>query len=253
MLTIIIPSYKREYFLDKSVSSILSQLNTSILKKNIKLIVISNSQKNFLMNKIENKIKKKKILFKIIYNKKNLGLTGSINKSVKIANSKYCMVIDDEIIIKRGSLKKLYYFLKKKSPLLLVGKILPYLENKIPIEVKKNFLINLKKKLKKNKYDKYYTLLDIGFKIKKIKSKFAFMSFQVFNTNQYLKFGGYGPDGMSGDKIFMNGNGELNFNTNFKYAIYFPELIGFHAINNKIDVCSTKYGGNTINHTNICK
>jgi len=95
-------------------------------------------------------------------------------------------------------------------------------------------LINLKKKLKKNKYDKYYTLLDFGFKIKKIKSKFAFMSFQVFNTNQYLKFGGYGPDGMSGDKIFMNGNGELNFNTNFKYAIYFPELIGFHAINNKI-------------------
>lgn len=233
MLTIIIPSYKREYFLDKCVTSILSQLNLSILKKNIKLIVISNSKKNLLTKKIENKIKKNKILFKVIYNKKNIGLTGSVNKSVKITDSKYCMILDDEIILQKGSLKKLYNFLKKNSPTLLVGKILPYFDNKILNKAKNNFLINLERKLKKNKYEKNYTLLDFGPKIKKIESKYAFMSLQVFNRKQYLKFGGYGPDGMSEEKIFMNGNGEHNFNFNFKFATYFPELMGYHAINNK--------------------
>jgi len=234
MLTIIIPSYKREHFLNKCILSIIGQFNSNILKKNIKLIIILNSKKNSLTEKIENKIKRKKLLYKFIYNKKNIGLTGSINKSVKISDTKYCMIIDDEIILKRGSVSELYNFLKDKSPKLLVGRILPYLDKKNLNIGKKNYLLSLKKNIRKDKYQKDYTLLDFGTKIKKIETKYAFMSLQVFNKDEYLKFGGYAPDGMSGEKIFMNGHGENSFNSKFKLAFYFPKLTGYHAIDNKI-------------------
>ena len=234
MLTIIIPSYKREYYLNKCVSSIINEINSIELKKNIKIIIILNSNQNYLLKKIENRVKKKKITNQFIFNNTNIGLTGSINKSIKFSDTKYCMILDDEIIVKKGSLKHLLYFLKKNETSILVGKILPYFAKSIPKDNDKKILKNLKKKLKKNKVEKDFTLINFGSKIKKINSKFGFMSMQVFKKKDYIMCGGYGPDGMSGKKTLMNGNGETNFTSCYKSIIYLPSLVGYHAIDNKI-------------------
>ncbi len=105
--SVILPYYKKENFIEKTVLSIVNQTH-----KNFEIIIIDdeNSKQS---NKVLKEIKKinKKIL--VIKNKKNLGAGFSRNKAIKIAKGKLIAFCDCDDLWKKNKLKKQIKFMKK--------------------------------------------------------------------------------------------------------------------------------------------
>ena len=86
-LTVILPFYNNEKYIKKSLISILNQSY-----KNWLLILINDCSTDNSLKIVNEVLKSKKISkkkYKLILNKKNLGITKSLNKALKIAKSKY--------------------------------------------------------------------------------------------------------------------------------------------------------------------
>jgi glycosyltransferase involved in cell wall biosynthesis len=240
MLSVIIPTYHREFFFKKCINSILRQKKLSKIFKLVEILVVVNHPKNNIYQEMIEAFSKRKNIPKIkfIFNKNNIGLTGSVNTGVKKSRYNYCMVIDDEIILKNNSLFNLVSLLKKRHIKILIGKIIPYFCGAIK---KLNYsekakLLEILKITKKKEYTlKHYTLINLGEVIKEIKWNLGFMSLMIFNKHDYVKLGGFGPDGFSGEKKILNGNGEHNFTKKVGKVLYYPKLTGYHAMNNKLN------------------
>ena len=83
LISIIIPVYKNEFFLEKSLKSCVDQTY-----KNIEIIIISDgSYNNKLIEKIINKTKDDRIIF--LKNTKNEGVASTLNRGIEIIKGEY--------------------------------------------------------------------------------------------------------------------------------------------------------------------
>ena len=100
-VSVIIPYFKDEKNISKSIASVLNQNY-----KNIEIIIIDDeNSKN--SKKILNKLKHKKI--KILYTKKNLGVAKARNLGIKRSKGKFIAFLDSD---DRWKKNKIYYQLK---------------------------------------------------------------------------------------------------------------------------------------------
>ena len=108
-LSIILPYYKKRKFIKKTLNSIINQSF-----KNHELIIIYDQEDLYDLKYIK-KILKKRIRYKIIINKNNLGVGKSRNIGIENSNSKYIAFCDsDDVWYKKKSQIQLKIMKEKK-------------------------------------------------------------------------------------------------------------------------------------------
>lgn len=114
-ISIIMPVYNMEQFLDVSIPSILNQI-----LRDFEFIIINDGSNDKSLEIIRNYAKKDKRI-KIIDNKNNIGLTKSLNKGLKLARGKFIARMDADDISFPERLELQYNFLEKNKEVFLVG------------------------------------------------------------------------------------------------------------------------------------
>ena len=107
--------FNHEEFLDESIQSILNQTF-----KDFEFIIINDASTDSTLEIIKKyQIKDKRI--QLIINKKNIGLTKSLNKGLKISKGKYIARQDADDVSLPKRLEKQYEFLEKNKQIILCG------------------------------------------------------------------------------------------------------------------------------------
>ena len=99
LVSIIIPYYKKQNYINKTIYSILKQ---SCQKFEI---IIVNDEPGKLSKNILSTLKKKDKRIKVLNNSKNIGAGRSRNKAINVAKGKYIAFIDGDDLWKRNKLK----------------------------------------------------------------------------------------------------------------------------------------------------
>lgn len=118
-LTVILPFYNNEKYIKKSLISILNQSY-----KNWLLILINDCSTDNSLKIVNEVLKSKKISkkkYKLILNKKNLGITKSLNKALKIAKSKYIARADADDFYHKDRFKIQLNYLNKNTEIDVIG------------------------------------------------------------------------------------------------------------------------------------
>ena len=108
-VSIIISYYKKSFFFEKTINSILKQTY-----KNYEIIVIYDDTDKTELNLVK-KILKKTPRSKIIINKNNMGAGLSRNKGINYAKSKYIAFCDADDLWHKNKLKTQIYYMKKQK------------------------------------------------------------------------------------------------------------------------------------------
>jgi glycosyltransferase involved in cell wall biosynthesis len=129
-ISVIMATYNSEKFLDESIQSILNQIF-----KDFEFIIINDCSTDSSSNIIKKYAKQDKRIV-LVKNKKNIGLTKSLNKGIKIARGKYIARQDSDDISLPERLEKQYQFLEKNKDVFLCGTDLLYIneDSRIIIE-----------------------------------------------------------------------------------------------------------------------
>ena len=116
-ISLIIPVYNTEKYLDECLKSIEKQ---TIDKSLLEVIIINDGSTDSSLNIINNYINKNKW---ILINQKNSGLSISRNNGINISKGKYIMFLDSDDYIEKDTLKDMYEAIKKNNSDLVIGKI----------------------------------------------------------------------------------------------------------------------------------
>ena len=108
-VSIIIPYYKKKFFLKETINSILNQTYS-----NFEVIVIYDDEDNYELSFIK-KILKRLPQYKIIVNKKNIGAGLSRNKGILSANGKYIAFCDADDLWHKKKLELQISHMKQKK------------------------------------------------------------------------------------------------------------------------------------------
>lgn len=126
LLSILIPTYNREKYLEKALDKFFEQV-TEKFKSKIEILVSDNCSTDNtqeLLKKFEKISKGKKIDFKFSKNNQNLGPDGNFLKLINQSKGKFCWIFgDDEFLLENG--------LEKIMPLLSDEIGLLHLSNKV--------------------------------------------------------------------------------------------------------------------------
>lgn len=114
-ISVIMAVYNSEKYLAKAIESILNQTF-----KDFEFIIINDSSTDNSLNIIKEYQKKDKRI-RLMNNKKNIGLTKSLNKGLKIVKSKYIARIDADDISLPRRLEKQYKYLEGNPDIFLLG------------------------------------------------------------------------------------------------------------------------------------
>ena len=109
LISIIIPYYKKKFYISKTIKSILNQSH-----KNFEIIIIYDDNDMSELNYLKKIVKGDK-RFKILINKKNLGVSKSRNKGIKKSKGKYIAFIDSDDVWKKEKLKIQLRFMEKNN------------------------------------------------------------------------------------------------------------------------------------------
>jgi len=109
--SLIIPAYNSEKFISKCLQSVLNQ---NFSKKKYEIIIVDDASKDATFE-ICKRFKKKNKIIRILYNKKNSGVSQSRNLGIKSAIGKYIIFLDSDDILKRDSFKNLARLLKNEK------------------------------------------------------------------------------------------------------------------------------------------
>ena len=107
-VTIIICNYNNEKYLKKCLNSICNQ---SVLKKKYNIIFIDDCSTDNSIYIAQKYLKHKN--FKLIKNKKNIGLVKSCNKAIKLCKTKYIIRLDSDDYVKKKFIEKFNFHMKK--------------------------------------------------------------------------------------------------------------------------------------------
>ncbi len=112
LLTIIIPTYNRCKWIYNSLSYLLPQCQH--FSDEIQLLVIDNCSTDDTCNTV-NRFLNKGYNFEYVINEKNLGISGSLRKSLKLANSKFIWILGDDDFLMEGKLPYLIEVIKNNQ------------------------------------------------------------------------------------------------------------------------------------------
>ncbi len=107
LVSVIIPYYKNQFYIKKTVNSILKQSYQKFE------IIIVNDEPGKLSKNILFSLKKKDKRIKIIHNRKNIGAGRSRNKAIKYAKGTYIAFIDSDDVWKKNKLNTQINIMKK--------------------------------------------------------------------------------------------------------------------------------------------
>jgi len=107
LVSIIVPYYKNQFYIKKTINSILKQTYQKFE------IIIVNDEPGKLSKDILSSLKKKDKRIKIIHNLKNIGAGRSRNKAIKYAKGTYIAFIDSDDLWKKNKLKTQINIMKK--------------------------------------------------------------------------------------------------------------------------------------------
>ncbi|MEI8390335.1 MAG: glycosyltransferase family 2 protein [bacterium] len=111
LISVIIPAYNHEKFVEYTINSIILQSF-----KNIELIIINDGSTDSTNDKITNladKCKERFVRYEH-FNRENLGYIKTLNQLIETANGKYIYLIASDDIAKPDALETLYNFIKNK-------------------------------------------------------------------------------------------------------------------------------------------
>ncbi len=123
-VSVVIPVYNTERFLDESISSVLNQT-----LDDFELIIINDCSTDDSLNIIKKYMKKDKRI-KFIGNKKNLGVAKAMNEGLKAAKGKYIAILGSDDIFLPNKLLIQYNYLEKNPHIFLVGSSAIYINEK---------------------------------------------------------------------------------------------------------------------------
>jgi glycosyltransferase involved in cell wall biosynthesis len=110
-ISVLMPVFNAEKYLDESISSILQQTY-----KNFEFIIIddgSSDNSRRILKKYKNQYKNHKI--NLIFNKKNIGIAKTLNKGIKFANGTYIARMDADDISAPDRLEKQLDLMESKN------------------------------------------------------------------------------------------------------------------------------------------
>jgi len=122
LVSVLMPVYNGEKFLDEAIKSILNQTF-----KDFELLIVNDASKDESLNIIKS-YKDKRI--KVIDNKKNLGFIGALNVGLKHIKSKYVACFNQDDISHNERLKIEFEYLEKNTHIFLVGSSAIYINEK---------------------------------------------------------------------------------------------------------------------------
>ena len=108
-ISVIVCTYNHEKWIERCLRSLQNQLY--INQKNFEIILIDDGSKDNT-KKILRKLKKLENLT-VVTNNKNIGLTKSLNKALKISSGRYVVRVDSDDYVHRSFLFLLKFFLDK--------------------------------------------------------------------------------------------------------------------------------------------
>ncbi len=112
ILSILIPTYNRERYLDNCLNSIFFQLDDELNEK-IEIIVSNNASEDNTKMVMEKYKKYNNVDYKYSSNLTNLGFDGNFYKLVNEANGRFCWILGDNEFLLENSLKKIVDILEK--------------------------------------------------------------------------------------------------------------------------------------------
>lgn len=139
-ISVIIPVYNTESYLEKCINSILDQTF-----KNIELIIINDNSTDNSCKIIETFLNKNNNI-KYINNKKNKGVSNCRNQAIKICTGEYILFVDSDDYLEKNMLEIMYNeAFKNNLDIVMCGYFLDYkdgsIQNKI-INLDDNFIYN---------------------------------------------------------------------------------------------------------------
>jgi len=118
-ITIIICNYNNKKYLKKCLDSICNQ---SVLKKKYNIIFIDDCSTDNSIHIAKKYLKYGN--FKLIKNKKNIGLVKSCNKAVRLCKTKYIIRLDSDDYVKKNFIEKFNFHIKKNYDFIFSNYIL---------------------------------------------------------------------------------------------------------------------------------
>lgn len=114
-VTVVMPAYNGEKYVESAIKSILEQT-----LKDFELIIVDDCSTDSTWKIIQQFAKKDKRI-KVFRNQKNLGLSLTLNKALKLANGKYIARADNDDLSYPSRLLQQYNFLEENEHIGIVG------------------------------------------------------------------------------------------------------------------------------------
>ena len=182
LLSICIPTYNREKFLDEAIGSVVNKI-TKNYKSEVELCISDNASTD-ATDKLVKRWKRNSCI-NIVYHKnlKNLGVDRNFLKVIDIANGKYCWFLGSDDVIEKEGIKKVIEKIKENHEIdlfiLTQSNYDFHLKNKIPdsYPLPKKFNTNIKFR------NSFEAISHAGYAL-------GFISVLVFNREKWLKIKG---------------------------------------------------------------
>lgn len=107
-VSIVIPSYNSEQFIERSILSVVRQTY-----KNWELIIVDDCSTDKTLSIVDNVLKKNQIIANVIKNKENLGADKSRNIGIEISSGSYIAFLDSDDCWNKNKLTKQVEFMKE--------------------------------------------------------------------------------------------------------------------------------------------
>ena len=128
MLTIIITHHKTPILLKLCLKSILENIENI----EYEIIIVDSQAESTVKNLIEEEIfKKEKDKIKLISFSKNVGYAKLVNKGIKLANGDNILILNADILILKGSVRKMIDFMKDNPQIGIIGPQLLTFSNQV--------------------------------------------------------------------------------------------------------------------------
>jgi glycosyltransferase involved in cell wall biosynthesis len=114
-ISVLMSAYNSDKYIDKTINSILTQSY-----KNFEFIIVDDGSTDNTLD-ILKKYSKQDKKIKLIINNKNLGLTKSLNKALKLSKSKYIARIDADDLSLENRLQKQFDYLEENKDIAACG------------------------------------------------------------------------------------------------------------------------------------
>lgn len=245
-ISIIVPVYNREKYLEKCINSIIKQDF-----KDIEIICVNDGSTDNSLEILKKLSRQDERI--IVIDKKNGGSSSARNAALKIARGKYCLNIDSDDWIEQGYFKALYERAEKDDLDITISDIKKQNEKTGLVEIIKDLNIGSKNINSINYLKSFYTNNFLGYTWNKLIKRELYTKNKIFyNENIFLledveligKLSYFSKKIGKIDKAFYhymigNNNGTFN-NVPFKHLIdtykCFKNLEEFYLKNNETEL-----------------